>query len=128
MNSYDDRGQDCDYGWDTTEPVRAAKSGNRLDPAIIDEAKRLKVEEGLTHREIGARLKVSTSTIGNHVPKLGRPRCGIMTAERIAEVLQMRAQGMSLEAIGRQIGVSSSYVSRFVPRTKPWTRRGKAAA
>jgi hypothetical protein len=77
----------------------------------------------------GRHPKPQGSGVSPATVKTGRARgCGIMTAERIAEVLQMRARGMSLEAIGRQIGVSPSYVSRFVPRTRPWTRRGGKVA
>ena len=127
MNSYDERGKDRDYGWDAKlMKARASNPGVRLDQAIIDEARRLKVEEGLTHREIGRRLKVPSSTICNHVPRLGQKRR--WTEELITEARAMRASGMTLAAIGRHFGVSAERMCKFVPRTKAWAKRGGKVA
>lgn len=87
--------------------------------------------QGLTHREIGERLGMSTSGVSNIVVRLGLSRPEKSAADRAAlsaGIRKMRMEGRSLREIGAAFGLSEKAVSNRLMRMVEPVRRNAAVA
>lgn len=85
-----------------------------VDDAMIERAKKLRVEEHLTWEQIAERLGIARETLYLHkIPQQFKPLRGQMTPDKAEMARQMRADGKSWREITSELGVSKNTIYRY---------------